>query len=118
MVGELQARAYFERHNIRYKLEPPVTHFKFGDGIFPSLGKMEVRILTKNGSYLKIDMDVVSADIPILLGLDVLDRESIVACNVHNELQATHAAQTFPLTGKFGNLYLSCTAKRVLFTRP
>ena len=47
---------------------------------------MEVRIPTPVGSFLKFPMDVVSADLPMLLGLDILDREGLIADNVRNEL--------------------------------
>ena len=67
VVAERHAKAYGERHNIRYKLEPSVTRFKFGDGTFPFLGKVEIRIPKPNGTYLKMDMDIVSADVPMLL---------------------------------------------------
>ena len=99
VVGERQTIAFCERHNMRDKLEPSVTRFKFGDGTFPSLGKIEARIPTPNGSYLKIDMRVLSTDVHMLLGLDVLDRKSIVANNVHNELEAMHAGWTMPPQG-------------------
>ena len=52
------------------------------------------------------------------LGLDVLDRESIAAYNVHNELHTTHAGWKMPPTRKFGDLYLSWSARHVLFNRP
>ena len=67
VVEERQARVHCELHNIRYKLKPPITRFKFGYGTFPSLGKIEVRIQALNGPHLKTDMEIVSGDVRTLL---------------------------------------------------
>ena len=67
---------------------------------------MEIRIPTPNGSFLRIQLGVISADVPMLLGLDVLDRESPVANNRTNELQAPPSGWSMPLERKFGHLYL------------
>ncbi len=50
---------------------------------------MEIRILVPNGSFPSIQLDVVSADVPMLLGLDILDPYSHVANKFTEELQTT-----------------------------
>ncbi len=117
VIGERQAKAYCKIPEFKFKLEPSSTFFRFGDGSYPSLGSMEIRIPIPNGSFLKIQSDVVSACIPFLLGLDVLDRESIVANNVTNELQSPLSGWSIPLKRKFGHLYLCLGTKEVLFTK-
>lgn len=56
----------------------------FGDGLHMSLGKLEMRLPTPDGAFLAMSVDVVSADVPLLLGIDVLDREQLVADNVES----------------------------------
>ena len=117
VIGQRQAKAYCRRDNFKFKLHPSATRFRFGDGRYPSLGSMEIRIPIPNGSFVSIQLDVVSADVPMLLGLDVLDRESLVANNVHNELQAPLPGWSMPLEKKFGRLYLCWGAKEILYTK-
>ncbi len=78
---------------------------------------MQIRIPTPNCSFLKIKVNVVPADVPLLLGLDVLDNEKLVANNVQNELQATHHDWSMPLIRKHGHLYLTWNPKLILFTK-
>ncbi len=47
---------------------------------------MQIRIPTPNNSFLKIKLNVVAADVPLPLGLVVLDNEKLVANNVLNAL--------------------------------
>ncbi len=113
LIGERQAKAYCKRQKFNSKLETSTTRFRFGDGSYPSLGSMEIGISIPNGSFLKIELDIVSSDVPLLLGLDVLDRESIVANNVTNEIQSPLSGWSMPLERKFGNLYLCWGTKEV-----
>ncbi len=112
-----QALAYCKQHKIRYTLKPSLTKFKFGDGEFSSLGTMQIRILTPNNLFLKIKVNVVPADASLLLGLDVLDNEKLVANNVQNELQAAHNGWSMPLNRKHGYMYLTWNAKSILFSK-
>ncbi len=83
----------------------------------PSLVSMKIRIPIPNRSFLSIQLDVVSADVPLLLGVDVLDREILVANNVTNELQSPLLGWSVPLERKFGHLYFCSSTKGVLFTK-
>ena len=94
--------AHCKQHKITYKLKPSSTKFKFGDGVFSSLGTIQIRIPTLNCSFLKINVNVVPAHVPLLLRLDILDSEQLVANNVQHELQATHHGWSMPLTRKHG----------------
>ncbi len=117
-IGQIQAKSYCRRHNFKFKLHPPATRFRFGDGSYPSLGSTEIRIPIRNGSFLSMQLAVVSADVPMLLGLDVLDSERLVANNVTNELQAQLSGCSMLLKRKFGPLYLCWGAKEVMYTKP
>lgn len=61
--------------------------FRFGDESFPSLGRISLPLGTPPGvKPIFVDFDIVQADIPPLLGMDVLDREELVADTVFNRL--------------------------------
>ncbi len=78
VIGWKQANSYCKRHKLKFKLHPSATGFRFGDGSYPSLGSMEIRISIPNRSFLRILLDFVSAEKPMLLGLDMMDRENLV----------------------------------------
>ncbi len=66
----------------------------------------------------KFPMDVVSADMPMLLGLDILDREGLIACNVRNELQSVYHGWKIPIERELSHLYVTSNPKHIQFTRP
>ncbi len=78
---------------------------------------MMILIPIPNGSFLSIQSDVVSADVPLLLGLNVLDREHLVADDVTNELHSPLLGYSMPFERKFGHLYLCWSTNEVLFTK-
>jgi hypothetical protein len=78
VVGKDQAKAYSELCDIRFRTKPSLRAFHFGDGVF-KVSAVSVRILTQDGNNIKMDMDFVQADVPMLIGLEVLDRECLVA---------------------------------------
>lgn len=53
--------------------------FRFGDGTLYSIGILPVRIPCTDPSFIAISIDVFTADITILIGLDVLDSAKIGA---------------------------------------
>ncbi len=112
-----RALAYYKQHNVRYTLKPSLTKFKFGDGVFSLVGTIQIRIPTLSYSFFKIKVNVIPADVPLLLGLDVSDNEELVANNVQNELQGTHYGWSMSLTRNHGHLYLTCNSKSILFTK-
>ena len=118
VVGEKQAKAYCREVGITFKTSPSRSEFKFGDGTFKSKGKIKVRIPTPDGSFIEIDIDVVEADVPMLLGIDVMDRERIVANNVTNYAVQEDGRWKMPLIRKFGHMYLVWKPNEILFTRP
>ncbi len=65
--------SYWKQNKIRLELQSTSIKFRFGDGVFNSLGTMEISIPAPDGSFLKTLVDVVLADVPLLLVLDVLD---------------------------------------------
>lgn len=86
VTGKLQAKAYCKQAGVHYNPKKSNTTFRFGDGSFKSLEKIPIRIPTPNNSYISIGMDIVGAEIPMLIGIDVLDKERLNADNVNNQL--------------------------------
>lgn len=84
VIGEKQAKAYCRAAGRKYNLSRSHYSFMFGGGLYASLGSMEMRIPTPDGAFLALSVDVVRAKVPMLLGIDVLDRERLLADNVEN----------------------------------
>ena len=72
---------------------------------------------TPDGSFIHIEADVVTANIPLLLGLDVLDREQLVADNVLNQLQCHHRGWSIPISRKHGHMYVTWNISKSYYTR-
>ncbi len=71
----------------RPKLIRSRNSFRFADAVYDSLGKVVIRLKTPTGQPpVFVEVDVVSADIPPLLGMDLLDRESLTPCTISNRL--------------------------------
>ena len=65
----------------------------------------------------KQKIDVVKADIPLLLGLDFLDSSGLIVDNMNNQLENKIFGYKMPIVRKFGHLYLEWNISRTLFTR-
>lgn len=120
VIGERQAKAYC-RETSKKSLSPSDYSFMFGDGLHLSLGSIEVRIPTPDGTFIAIEIDVVSADVPLLLGIDVLDREKLVADNVDNVIHSRRFGWKIPVirrgagARKSGHMYLVWNHSQLLW---
>ena len=52
--------------------------FKFGDITHKSLGTMQKSIPTPNGNNMTFRCDIISADNPVLLALDIMGTEGLM----------------------------------------
>lgn len=69
------------------KLKSIPKRFGFGDKTCESLGKVLLPLATPEGiKPIHVEFEIVQTDIPHLLGMDVLDREELVADTVLNRL--------------------------------
>ena len=98
-------------------LKRSAAAFKFADGTFQSLGKAPIRIPTTHQTFIQLEVDVVKPDVPLLIGIDVLDRESLVADNVNNILESRIYGWTVPIIRKHGHMYIEWKPSKTLFTR-
>lgn len=98
-------------------LRPSRSSFRFGDGTHRSLGMISIRIPTPNAGNIHVDVDVVNPDVPLLIGLDLLDREQLIPNTVDNVLESRIFGWKIPITRKNGHLYVTWGDNITLFTR-
>lgn len=117
VIGLKQAKAYYNTIGTKMKPKKSSSSFRFGDGVHNSLGIIQFRIPLPNRDYLHIDVDVVMPDVPLLIGLDILDQEQLIPNNVENELQSSIYGWSIPIKRKHGHLYITWNENICLFTR-
>ncbi len=110
IIGVGQAEAYCKASGSLPSKQSQPRLFRFGDGTFPSLGTLRIGLPTSRG-LLTFDVDIVSADVPLLLGLDVLDGNRLQVLSVSNRLQHVPECRrdlgwSIPLVRKYGHAYL------------
>lgn len=101
VVGLKELHRIFNKIGLRRPtLRRSNNRFRFADATYESLGitviKLDVPI---NQSPVYVELDVVSADIPALMGMDVLDRESLTPCTISNQLMKRILVGTDSKTG-------------------
>ena len=87
-IGLRELKSIFSRFGRRIpQLKWSQNRFRFADTSYNSIGKVSLPLATPpSGPPIVVEMDVVNADIPALLGLNVLDREALMADTVANRL--------------------------------
>lgn len=68
-----------------------------------SMGKLAVRLPLQNSSMLAFCADVVRADIPVFLGLDVMSRCGLVLEMIEGELGSEQPPWRMPIVYHFGH---------------
>ena len=117
-IGLNQAKALLSRQQgTSLKLSKSFYSFRFGDTRYMSLGRMTIRIPTPDESFLEFTVDVVEPDVPLLIGIDVLDKHSLVADNVKNVLEDRTNGWTLPIIRKQGHMYITWNSRTIMFTR-
>ena len=84
------------------KVNPSKCGFTFADATYASLGSVTLPLYTPPGiPTIMVELEIVPADIPALLGLDVLDQHQLTIDTVHNVL-----AKRSRITTEEGSIYL------------
>jgi len=94
-IGYNQAKALWKLQGFKSQIEPSNILFKFGDVVHCSNKIMNLSIPTPNGNELNFKCNIVNADVPLLLGLDVLKRENLIV-NVR-DLKHEHMDSKLPM---------------------
>ena len=83
VIGLKEARRIYGRTGFRR--QPRLSNRKlcFADSVFESLGTVMIPLETQPAiPTIKVVLDVISADIPALLGMDVMGENSLTPCAV------------------------------------
>ncbi|MEM1283154.1 MAG: reverse transcriptase domain-containing protein [Chlamydiota bacterium] len=102
---------------MEFKPKHSSNTFTFGDGSYDSRGSLIAYIPTPLGNFLNVQFDIVDADIPMLLGLDILDETGMFPNTVTNELVCVSQKWSLRLTRQFGHAYLKWKSMDTFFTR-
>lgn len=101
-----QAKSLCKELNTKLKIKPSQFSFVFGDGQHDSQDTIRIRITPPNDSFLQFDGDVVAADLPLLLGIDILDKEQLVADNMENILDSRKHGWNMNVTRRNRHMFL------------
>lgn len=104
LIGLDQAKLYCKESGINLKLFNSNNKFLFGTYPSKSLGKMKLLMPTP-GNSIQIDVDVVEENVPLLIGIDVMDKHSIQPLILDNALESKLHKWKIPLIRKFDHIY-------------
>jgi hypothetical protein len=120
VIGMQQALCYCRMASKQLEFIPSNRVFRFGDETCTSSGSFEISIPTPDGC-LQASVDVVKPDIPLLIGLDLMDKHRLQFLSVSDELEHSPASGKgwkIPVTRKHGHGYLVWSSSAVHYTRP
>lgn len=107
VVGLPQAKAYLSRQGdtrgIRAAEQRRV--YRFGAGRHPAVGAIPGRIPVTGDFCIPLVVDVIDLNVPLLLGLDVLDAYKIYVNNTINRLVFVNKGVSVPVVRKMGHIY-------------
>jgi hypothetical protein len=105
VIGLAQAHAYCREYRIPFEPTTSTSRFIFGDQECASLGKLNILVPCPDMD-LKICVDIVHPSVPLLFGIDILDKHKLNVLSVENKLHSVLAGWTLPLVRQQGHLYL------------
>jgi hypothetical protein len=89
VCGQFAAQELCSRLGIDFRLSTSAKRFKFADQMSASLGSLRVPIETPEGIQDLVE-EVADASIPLLLGLDFMDRIGATPNTLTNRLESKH----------------------------
>jgi transposase InsO family protein len=117
VIGFSQAKAYCRFVGTKFKLKENKNIYRFGVDRQESMGSFSIRLPTPV-SIIFLEVDVVRANVPLLIGLDVLDAYGLTADTVKNSLKCPSIGWEIPLVRKLGHVYLEWPLEtNILFTK-
>lgn len=117
MHWQISSKSILQGKNIRFNPTPSNVTFRFGDTYYNSLGTIMIRIPTPDYTFLLIPVDIVNADVPLLLGLDLLDHHNLYADNTEKKLVCKKYKWSIPIIRQDGHLYITWKMKQNYYTR-
>jgi hypothetical protein len=117
VIGLSQARAYCRFVGKKFKLQRSNNVYRFGVDKRDSLGSIAIHIPTP-AAVITLNVDVVRAKVPLLIGLEILDASGVTADTVSNKLKCPKGGWETPLVRKIGHVYLEwCYEGNNLFSK-
>lgn len=118
-VGGLrQSKAYYKARGIPFSLNPSNLFFRFGSNTNKSLGIQIVRMPTPAYGRLQFHINIVSIDIPMLLGFPDLTSHNLLINYLDKKLDNKIQGWRSPITEKHGHLFWNPAIHTEFFTRP
>ena len=118
IIGLNQAKVYCRFVGCKFKPRKNNNVYRFGVDRQVAVGSILIRIPTPGNSIIVLSVDVEKADVPFLLGLDVMDRFGLYLNTVKNKLVCPRFGWKMDVTRKLGHVYLEWTGNgHILFTR-
>ena len=108
LIGRPQAESYYKFMGLPLVIHTPRTTrpiFRFGKDRQGSIGTCHLRIPYAGSNFMMLELDVVDIDVPLLLGLDTLDKYSLYCNNVKNQLVCENPKWIHNMSRKYGHLY-------------
>ena len=103
---------------VKFKTSKNKNKYKFGNDRQKSLGAMNIRIPIPGYKVINLKVNVVSANVPFLIGLNFLDKYRMFVNTVTNTLCAPILDLQVPVVRKRGHIYLEWRQKhKILFTK-
>jgi len=84
-----------------------MTTFLFGGEEHTGMGTLPMHVPLSQAYYLPLSIDVIPLNVPLLIGLDVLDRYGLYVNNVEDRLRSDGRDVDVPLVRKDGHIYLA-----------
>jgi hypothetical protein len=117
VIGYAQAKAYCAENSIPFAPRKSRLTFSFGDRTFQSLGTIPVLVPTP-GSTIRLVVDIVRPDVPLLICLDNLDIHGLQILSVTNQLECAKENWRMPIERKIGQAYITWPPLlRILYSR-
>lgn len=106
LLEEKQAEAFYAFLGIPLVIKRGSQKtFRFGSQKAESIGVSQFMIPYADNRWIKVHLGVVGLDVPMLIGLDVMDKYKLIADNVDNKLICKKNDWNGGLTRKYGQIY-------------
>lgn len=105
VIDENQARQYCSSNHIPFELLHSHSKFKFASLVRRALVRMKILIPTPGGT-IRLCVYVVTEDVTLLVGLEVMERHHLQFLSVSNQLECVTENWRMPVTRHSGHAYL------------
>ena len=115
VFGKHQAQAYCATLGVKFKLKYCNHRFKFGTQIHHAIWQLRIRIPVGPHAMILLLVDIIDANVPLLIGIDVMDRFKFYVHTVTNEVICPHGQWKMPIRRNFGHAYLEWNPSQLIF---